>query len=205
MLYGSKIKKAEHITVSCREFELLWKKAGSSSIIDLAIENQKPRKVLIHDVAVDPLKDRPIHVDFYAVDVSKSVRVHIPFIFSGEAPAVKSEGGILLKLIHEVEIEALPQDLPHDIMVDVGVLKTFEDHITLKDITFPKGTKMIGEDDMVVALVEPPRKEEVEEAGPAEIDFEKIENTGKKGLKEKELSGEKTEAQTSESRSSDEK
>lgn len=189
VLYGPAVKKTESLTVSLRDFEKLWREAGESTIIDLSIDGRQ-KKVLIHEVEFDRLSDKPIHVDFYAVDISKPVRVNVPFKFTGEAPAVKL-GGVLLKLLHEVEIEVLPMELPHDLEVDLSALNTFEDRITLRDITLSGNIRLTEDENVVVAFVEPPRvSDEAEEEKPEDIDFDKIEESGKKGKEEEKTSAE---------------
>lgn len=85
-------------------------------------------------------------------------------IFEGEAPAVKNLEGVLIKNITEVEVEALPKDLPHEIKVDISCLETFDEHIKIKDLKLPEGVKVLAEPEEVIALVTPPRtKEELEE------------------------------------------
>lgn len=157
VVYG-KGKPSENITVKQGDFMKLWRAAGESTIITLEVGKDK-KNVLIHDVAVDPMKDIPTHVDFYIVDMTKTLKVDVALEFIGESEAVKS-GGILVKVHHELEVEALPKDLPHSITVDISLLKTFDDKITVADLKVPAGVTFSADSEETIALVEPPRTEE---------------------------------------------
>src|SRR5207253_3194096 len=113
------------------------------------------------------------------------VQVKVPLEFMGIAPAEKNGLGVLVKVLHEVEIEALPKDLPHSISVDVSPLETLEHQIHVKDLVVSKSITMITAPDEVIALVSAVREEVVEE--PA-VDLSAIE-VEKKGKKDTEEEG----------------
>ncbi|MDO8523182.1 MAG: 50S ribosomal protein L25, partial [bacterium] len=181
VVYG-KGSASENITVKEGEFLKLWRSAGEATIVSLEVGKEK-KNVLIHDVAIDPLKDVPIHVDFYIVDMLKMLKVDVPLEFVGESEAVKA-GGILVKVHHALEIEALPKDLPRSIIVDISVLKTFEDKITVGDLKIPSGVKVIKGLEETVVLVEPPRAAEEVVAAEAAPDLANIERVEKKAKAE---------------------
>ena len=180
VLYG-KGESSESISVKESDFLKLWKTAGESTVVALEVGNEK-KNVLIHDVAIDPLKDTPTHIDFYIVDMNKPITIDVALEFTGESDAVKA-GGILVKVLHEVKIEALPKDLPHSLSVNISSLKEMTDTVTVKDIKLPHGVKMLDNLDETIVLIEPPRSEEelkaAEEASPA-LDAGAIEVVGKK-------------------------
>lgn len=175
VLYGQKIKP-QSLEVDLKEFEKVYKIARESSLVSLEIEGKKI-PVLIHDVQKDPLTEKPIHVDFYHPSLKEEVEAKIPLIFEGEAPAVKELGGTLVKNITEIEVKALPQDLPHEIKVNIENLKTFDDLILIKDLKTPKGVKILKNPEEIVAKVLPPEKVEEELKKPIEekIEVQKIE------------------------------
>jgi large subunit ribosomal protein L25 len=188
VLYGPK-EKAQSLFVSLKDFKKLWKEAGESTVIQLNLEKSK-KEVLIQDVAVDPVKDEPIHVDFYAVQMDKPIEASVALVFEGISPAVKNLGGVLVKVAHEIEIEALPKNLPHELIVDISKLENFEDKISAKDIILPKEVKLITNPEEVIALVEEPREEEVAPPAEEKIAFEEIEVAGKKEKEEGEENNE---------------
>src|SRR3989344_5530878 len=103
--YGHKEKPVACV-VPKSEFKKVWKEAGESTIVVLDTPKGKVN-TLIQEVQVDPVRGEPIHADFYVLEKGKKVEVHIPVEFIGIAPAVKDFGGTLVKVLHEIEIEAL--------------------------------------------------------------------------------------------------
>jgi len=185
VVYGARVENTL-ISVPSILFTKILKVAGESSTIVLEIagdkETDKPTKVdvLIHDLQVDPLKGFPVHVDFLAIDMNKAIEVSIPLEFVGLAKAEKDGLGALVKALHEIEIEALPKDLPHSITVDVTGLATLEDQIHAKDLILPKGVTLITDGDEVVALVTAAKEEVEEVAAPVDLASIEVEKKGKK-------------------------
>lgn len=161
VLYGHGISNL-HLALSQNEFEKVLRKAGESTIIELLTEDGEAHNVLIHDVQTHYLTSRPIHVDFYEVKMTERLTATVPLEFSGESDAVKLQGGTLVKVINEVEVECLPADLPHQIDVDISVLKTFQDTIHIKDLKVSDKLEIKAEADEVVAMVQQPRDVEAE-------------------------------------------
>lgn len=172
VVYGPK-QEATPITLSQQEFEKVFRAAGESSVIALSGVAAEPLEVLIHDVENDPVTHRPRHADFYAIEKGAKVEVAVPLTFVGESPAVKA-GHNLVKVMHELEIEAAPADLPHSIDIDISVLANVGDQIHVKDVTLPKGVALNGvEEDEVIALIQEVQEEK--EEAPVAIDMDAIE------------------------------
>jgi large subunit ribosomal protein L25 len=185
VLYGRGIEPSS-IAVRKDEFHKVWKEAGESTMITLdGLDAQA--SVLIRDVDIDPVADTPRHVDFYAVAKGQKVRVWVPVEFEGESPAVKQMGGTLVKVIHELEVEAEPQNLPHELSVDISGLTDFDSQLTVADIRLPAGVEALAEDTDVVGLVTESKEEDLETA--PEMNLENIE-VEKKGKVDGEESGE---------------
>ena len=127
VFYGPK-EETTPVTISEKDFVKVWREAGESSVIELSGVGDA-KEVLIHEVDVDPVSGTPRHADFYVIEKGKKVTVGIPLTFEGVAPAVKELGGILVKVMHEIEIEVMPKDLPHDIVVDISSPKHFDSQI----------------------------------------------------------------------------
>ncbi|OHA16653.1 MAG: hypothetical protein A3G52_03180 [Candidatus Taylorbacteria bacterium RIFCSPLOWO2_12_FULL_43_20] len=179
--YGRK-EKTTPISVSRTEFIKIWKKAGESSIVSLS-DGPETHDSLIKDVDVDPVTGVARHADFYVIEKGKKLEVDIPINYLGISPAVKDLGGILIKVMHELKIEAEPKDLPHNIDLDISVLTNFDDQILAKDVKLPQGVELVTGPDEVVALISKPVEEKVEEAP---VDLSQIEISEKKGKEEKE-------------------
>jgi large subunit ribosomal protein L25 len=171
-------KETTSISVPLVEFKKVWREAGESSAIKIEMLD-KNIDVLIHEVQVDPITDEPIHIDFLVIDMKKKIRVNVPLLFEGISNAVKSGIGNLVKVLHEVEIEALPSDLPHNLLVDISKLETLDDQVFVSDIKLPAGVVVINEQtEVVVSVVE--QVEEKEEVAPVDLSAIEVEKKGKK-------------------------
>ncbi len=171
VFYGPK-EPTTPIVINAKEFTKMWKKAGQSSVIILK-EGTNEHEVLIHEIDVHPLSGDIRHADFYVIEKGKKVKVSVTLIYDGISPAVKDKGAILVKVRREVEVEAAPRDLPHEIKVDISKLVEFTDVVKAKDLAIPAGVELkIGGEEVIASISE--AKEEVEEA-PAAIDMSAIE------------------------------
>ena len=176
--YGPK-EKTRAISLRAADFLKAWKEAGESSVVSL-MTPQGAKDALIYDVQFDPLSGVPIHADFYIPEAGKRVRVAVPLEFTGIAPAVKDLGGMLVKVLHEVEVESLPKDLPHAILVDISSLATLESQIAIKDIAVPAGVSIEADPDEIVAAVSVAKEESEEASAPQDISSIEVEKKGKK-------------------------
>lgn len=168
-LYGHKENNI-HIAVPEKDFSRAYKEAGESTVLNLAISGKK-YPVLVHDVQKDYMSGRPRHVDFYIVSANEKISVSVPLSFEGEAPALKSAGAVLTKSMQEIEVEALPANLPHDIKVSLASLAAVGDAIRVKDIKAPKGVEFVADAESVIVSVGEAAREEVAVASvvPAEV------------------------------------
>ena len=193
ILYGPKIKNIP-LELDAKEFEAIFEEAGESSLISLKVDGEKkPYQVLVYYTQKDPLTSDVIHVDLYQPSLEEKIQTNIPLEFIGESEAVKSLGGTLVKNIDEIEVKALPRDLPHKITVDISRLNTFEDHIKISDLELPGGVEIIKEPKEIVASVVPPTKVEEELEKPIEEKVEEVEKVEKEDKEEKEEPAEKEE------------
>ncbi len=185
---GSKAgdKGATSLAIDASEFKKVLTKAGESTIISLELDG-KGQDVLIHEVQVDPVSGTPIHADFYIVSQDKELEVAVPLVFEGVSPAVKDLGGSLVKVLHELEIRALPKNLPHDLIVDISSLVALDSQILIKDLKLPTGVESVLGPEEVVAAVSEAVEEIIEEAAPVDLSEIEVE---KKGKKEEEGEGE---------------
>ncbi|MBX4201051.1 50S ribosomal protein L25 [Candidatus Parcubacteria bacterium] len=181
VVYGPGVKNFS-LKVDEKEFKKVLKVAGESSLIELLVDGEK-KPVLINKIQKDPITDSIIHIDFFQASLKEEVEVSVPLVFEGTAPAEKDLGGTLNKNMLEVEVKALPQNLPHEIKVNIGSLKTFEDHILIKDLVIPANVKVLKDPEEIVASVL--AQQNVEEELAAEI-TENVEDVGKVEKEKKE-------------------
>ncbi len=165
------------ITIPEITFSKVLREAGEATIVSLTGLGE-PLATLIHEVDRDPLTNLPRHVDFYAVTKGEKVEVAIPLVFEGVSSAVES-GANLVKVLHEIEVEADPMNLPHDIKVDLSLLKVINDRIHAKDLVLPAGVTLICDLEEVVALVQEVVEEKEEVVAPADIASIEVEKKGK--------------------------
>jgi large subunit ribosomal protein L25 len=177
VFYGRK-EKSTPVTILKSEFKKIYKDAGESTVISLKVDG-KGMDVLIHEVDVDPIKHEPRHVDFYVLEKGKKIEVNVPVNFIGVAPAMKL-GGIVVKVLHEIEIEADPTNLPHEIDVDLSALENLDSQILVKDVKLPNGVIAKGNLEEVVAAISVATEEK---EVPTSVDISAIE-VEKKGKKE---------------------
>lgn len=176
VVYGPK-QETESITLSLPEFTKILRDAGESSVIELSGLG-KSIQVLIHEVDRDPVTTVPRHADFYAIEKGAKVEVDVPLVFIGESPAVKA-GANLVKVMHELPIEAEAANLPHEIEVDVSILVEIGDQIHVKNLKLPAGVVATVEEDEVIALTQEVEQEPEEETAAPDMDAIEVEQKGK--------------------------
>lgn len=158
-LYGHQTEN-RHLAVFAKEFQKIFKEAGESTIINLATDENQIIPAMIYEVQTDPLSDQILNVDFYQIKMSEKICVPVPFVFAGEAPAVKNFGGILVKTLQEIEIEALPADLPHNIQIDLTKLDAIGKNIAVKDLPANDKIKFLSAPETIIATVVEAQTEE---------------------------------------------
>lgn len=171
IFYG-RTETATPISIDALKFDRVFREAGETTIVTLKGSGIE-KDTLIHDVQVHPVTGRPLHADFYVLEKGKKLKLKIPLEFKGEAPAEKA-GHIIVKALHEVEIEVAPQELPKHLVVDLTKLGNVGDHIFASEIELPPSAELKTAADEIVASVTEFKEEKFEEAPapvvPAEIE-----------------------------------
>lgn len=164
-VFGKKTK-SQSIQINVKDFAVLYAKVGETSLVDLHVESEKTaRPVLVVAVQRHPVTGDTLHVDFHQVSLTEKVTAKIPVEITGESPAVRDLGGVLVNALGEIEVEALPTDLPDNFVVDINSLAVFGDSILVKNLQVDasKITVMVDPEETIVT-VQAPKAEEVEEA-----------------------------------------
>ena len=169
VVYGGK-EGSVPIELDLKEFSKVFKTAGETTLIRLLVDSEKFKNVLVHDISHDSVSEEINHVDFYEVKMDEKITTEVPLIFIGNAPAVTDLGGVLVKAMQELEVRALPSDLPRQIEIDISQLKTFDDNILVRDIELPKNVEILEDLKTSVATVIPPRSEAEMEALKGEVE-----------------------------------
>lgn len=174
-LYGHQFKNI-HLAVPAKTFIGLYREAGAFTVITLVTESGEKIPALIATVAQDPISREFLSIDFHHIRQDEQVKVKVPIDFTGTAPAVKS-GFLVVTVLTELEVEALPTELPHRFTVDISTLANLGENIHVKDISLPKGVKTHVPSDTVVVTVSERRKEEVVETPAAAAEAAPAEGT----------------------------
>lgn len=159
VLYGQ-AKDNKNVWIDSLEFGKVFEEAGENTVVSLAIEGGEKENVLIYDYQMNPLSGKITHIDLLRVNMKEEIETEIPLVFVGEAPAVKEKGGILVKVLDNVEVKCLPGDMPHEFEVDLTKLVEFEDRITVGDLVVSKNVEVLDNPETVIASISEPRSEE---------------------------------------------
>ena len=173
-IYGRKIKSLA-VQVPLKDFLPVYQKVGETGIVEVKVAGEdKIRPSLIHNVQFDPVSDQPLHADFHQVSLTEKITASIPVEIVGKSPAVEQKIGVLIQPLNEVEVEALPTELPDQFTVDISSLKEVDQTITVGDLKPSPGVKILTSPKEILVKINPPAKEEevappppTEEAPPA--------------------------------------
>ncbi len=161
-VYGKNIK-SESVQVKADELEKVYKETGETGLVDLEFSG-KSIPVLIHNVQKN-FRGKVLHTDFFQVNLKEKVKAMVPLEIAGEPKAVIDKIGILMNILSEVEVEALPEELPEKIDVNVEHLANINDQITVADLKTPGNVEILTDLSQVVSKIgELVTKEAAEEA-----------------------------------------
>jgi len=165
-LYGKDIASMS-LQTDLKKFKEIERKVGESGLVYLKVDSQE-FPTLIANLQSDPVSGQPLHADFHKVNLKESVTARVPIEIVGIPPAVTENQGILIQPLSEVEVVALPTDLPEKITVDVATLSQVDQAIFVKDLQINPKVKIIDAADEIVVKIAPLAKEEKVEAPPPE-------------------------------------
>lgn len=165
-IYGKKVK-SQVVQVDKKNFVKLYSQAGETTLVELTVDKET-KPVLIHNLQYHPVTGEPIHADFFQVDLKEKVAAKVPVEVVGEAPVVKDKAGVLLNLLSEIEVEALPTDLPDRIQVKVDSLKTVGESLKVADLKVSDKVKVLTDGNLEVVKIAPLISKEAEELTKAQ-------------------------------------
>jgi len=184
IIYGPELPENVPVFIKANEFKKIYDEAGASALVNLQLEGEKEaREVLVKQVDFDPVKVIPVHADMYQIKRGQKLELSAELNFFGVSPAEKNLFGTLITNLTEIAIKCLPKDIISKFDVDLSVLETFEDKITVRDLNIPSTIEVLTDLDEAVALVVPPRLEEkdaVKEVAPEEVKKEEGKEDDKK-------------------------
>lgn len=165
-IYGKNIE-SQAVQLPLKEFTAIYKIVHETGLVDIEVDG-RTHPVLIHNVQVHPVTYEPIHADFFQVNMKEKVKTSIPLITVGEPKAVTDKLGVLLQTLSEVEIEALPSDLPENIEINVESLAAVDDSITLDQVKIPAEVTLLTDPTQTVVRIGELVSQEAEELAAEE-------------------------------------
>jgi large subunit ribosomal protein L25 len=191
VVYGKSVQ-ATSISVDKKSFVKVFQQAGENTVFILKVDGSVSHNVIIRDIQFHSLSGDVEHIDFYAVSMTEKIETMVGIEFVGEAPAVKELGGVLVKNIDELEVRALPGNIPHIFTIDISQLKSFDDVVRVKDLPKEKDVEILLDEETSIVFVSRPREEEAEEvSGTPDVSQVEVEEKGKKEEDSDEKEGEK--------------
>lgn len=154
------------IAVATDAFEKVYDQAGETGLIELTVDNAV-HPVLVHMVQIHPVTSEILHIEFFQVNLKEKVHANVPLETVGESLAVKDSVGVLLTPVSEVEVEALPAEIPESIEVDISTLAALNDEIKVKELNVPAGVTVLTDPEMTVAKIAELVQQEEPEPAPA--------------------------------------
>ena len=168
VVYGPVVDNTISVTVERRAFDRFYWQHGHSTIFKLKWDGGE-ETVLIREVQTDPVRQDPLHIDFFAPNLRVKLRASVPVVFHNAAEEMQ---GVLNTILSEVEVEALPMDLPHQLDLDISSLTEVGDHVSVGDIPTPDNVDLITDAEETIATVV---AEAVEEEPEEEVEGEEVE------------------------------
>lgn len=166
-IFGEKFASTA-ITVDAHTFSLAHKAAGETQVIHLKLEKDDI-PVIIHKVQHHPVSDSLLHVDFHKVDLTKKIQTEVPLKHIGESPAIEGKKGDLITDSDTILIEALPDNIPTEIEIDISTLATPGDEIKVGDLKISGDFTIITEADKTLLRIIEHKEEELEAQIPEEV------------------------------------
>ena len=185
-LYGKGVENL-HLSAGTKEFKKVFKQAGENTIVTVVLDSKK-YPVIIHDVSYDGVSGDILNVDLHQVKMDQKIKLTVPVEFIGVSLAVKEKNGLLIKSLQEIEVEALPMDIPHNFQVDISKITEIDQSLYVKDLDIPKAVKVMVGPETVVATVTAKLTEEEElkmqQAAAVGVEAVKVESEEKKAERE---------------------
>lgn len=158
---------SQSLQLPLKEFRAVYDKVHETGLVDLTIGSES-YPVLIQNIHVQPMTHTPLHADFFKVNLKEKVKATIPIVGLGEPKAVTDKIGVLLQSLSEVEVEALPTDLPENLEISVEGLAQIDDSLTIADLKVPTGVEVMAEPAEMIFRIGELVSEEAEELAAEE-------------------------------------
>lgn len=176
-IYGKGFE-SKSIQFNLIQLEKIFDEIGESGLVELNLDDKEKIPALFRNPQYHPITGHLIHIDCYKVNLKEKISTMVPLEFVGESLSVKN-GNVLVTVTDEIEVEALPTDLPESIEIDLAVLEDLESVITVADLNVDKSkVEILTNLEQVIVKTEEPKTEEEPEV---EVSPEDVEVTAQKG------------------------
>lgn len=190
-MFGKGIKSLS-IQLPLKDFQEVYKKVHETGLVDLSVEGET-HPILIQNVHSHPMTHTPLHADLFKVNLKEKVKATIPIVPIGEPKAVTDKIGVLLQPLSEIEVEALPTDLPENIEINIERLSQVGDSLTIADLKVPIGVEIMAEMAEMIFRIDELVSEEAEELAEEEAAQAEAASETTEGEATSETEGEKKE------------
>ncbi len=160
VVYGKGLAVPSKIAIDAKALTDMLK-GNPYAVLDMEIPGAGKQPVMLAELQRDPISRQMLHVDFRRIDMNEKITTSARLDFTGVSPGEK-EGGMLQLVLHEIDIECYPKDIPDAIAADVGGLEMGE-HLTIGDLTLPAGVTAVQDPETVIVAVLAPQKERSED------------------------------------------
>ena len=170
------------IQINTKELDKLFSHAGESSLVELLLDD-KVLPIIFRNPQYHPVEEGILHIDCYKVNLKEKIIATVPVKLIGESQAVK-EGNVMIEVSSEIEVEALPSDLPEEVVVDISSLEVVDSAITVADLKLGDKIEIKTHPEQIIVKIEAP-KIEVEEPVASETTPVDVPATAQKTEEEK--------------------
>ncbi len=154
VIYGHGIEPLS-ISLNQREASRILPSLSASHLVVIKVDNQ-PHTTLVREKQRHPVKGHLIHIDFHEVSMTERLKAQVRLDFVGDSPAVKNYNGIIVVNMEELEVEALPGDLPDRLTINISTLENIGDSIHVRDIPLPSSVEMMEDPNEIIIVVTAP-------------------------------------------------
>lgn len=176
-IYGKTIE-AISLFINEKELQTLLREAGENALVEVSVGSEKSRPALMRNISKHPTNGKVVHVDFQQINLKEKITVMVVVELTGENELATKGEGLIETVLNEIEVEALPTDLPENFTIDIALLTEVGQQVKVKDLTIPKGVEILTDAEHVIVTLSGPQaivEEEVATTEAAQV--EGVENT----------------------------
>ncbi len=166
-IYGNGVPN-QHFCVSEKDFNKLYKTAGSHTVVNVLTDDGKKVPVIISEVQRDALSGKVLNIDLHQIRMDEKIQTKVPIEFTG-TPLAEKAGLLVVKVMDEIEIESLPGKIPASFVIDIEKMEKIGDSIHISDVMVSEGVKVLLPEDSVIVTVTERAKEEVVTPSPVVV------------------------------------